>query len=81
METYPAASTGETDEYNDSAELIIPLCMTSWLESKHFLSPDQQLSFKTTSTGTRRIVTQRDDDLLTPAEVRDRWPEVEAAML
>ena len=55
--------------------------MTGWPVGNPYLSPEQQLSFKTTSTGTRRIVTQRDDDLLTPAEVRDRWPEVEAAML
>ena len=26
-------------------------------------------------------MTQRDDDLLTPEETRQRWPEVEAAML
>ena len=36
---------------------------------------------QTPSTGTRRIVTQRDDDLLTPEETKQRWPEVEAALL
>jgi hypothetical protein len=32
-------------------------------------------------SGTRRVVTKRDDDLLTPDEARLRWREVEAAML
>ena len=39
------------------------------------------LVFKTTATGSRRVVTQRDDDLLTPTEVKEQWPAVEAAML
>jgi hypothetical protein len=39
------------------------------------------LVYKITSTGTRRMVTQRDDDLLTAEETCQRWREVEAAML
>ncbi len=46
-----------------------------------FLTPDQMLTFKTSSAGARRIVTQRGDDLLTPEETEQRWPGVEAVML
>ena len=46
------------------------------------VGPDQLLIYKTSKqSGTRRMVTQRDDDLLTPEETRQRWREVETAML
>ena len=45
------------------------------------LAPEQMVVYKTTAGGTRREVTQRDDDLLIPSEVKEHHKEVEAAML
>ena len=80
METYPRLDE-VADKEDDSVELAIEPPMAKLLEDRPFLAPSQQLVFKTSATGTRRVVTQRDDDLLTPAEVKERWPEVEKAML
>ena len=45
------------------------------------VAPNEAVVFKTTEEGTRRVVTQRDDDLLTSVELQQHKPEVEAAML
>ena len=79
METYPRLDEVAGREDN-SVELAIEPPTTKLLEDRPFLAPSQQLVFKTSANGTRRVATQRDDGLLTPAEVKERWPEVEKAM-
>jgi hypothetical protein len=79
MEAYPRLDEVPGKE-DDSVELAAEPPMTKLLEDRPFLAPNQQLVFKTSATGTGRVVTQRDDDLLTPAEVKERWPEVEKPM-
>ncbi len=56
--------------------------MTNTVPDAPPVGPDQMLVYETSEqTGTSRMVTQRDDDLLTPEETCQRWREVEAAML
>ena len=70
------------DEESITAELATYPPMTNTVPDAPPVGPDQMLVYKTSKqSGSRRLVTQRDDDLLTPEEVRLRWREVEAAML
>ena len=45
------------------------------------LRPDEQLVLKVETNSTRRAVVQRDDDVLSPQQVNEHWPEIEGAML
>ncbi len=76
----PVPQTGD-DEGSTFVELALYIPMTNTVPEAPPTGPDQMLVYKTTSTDTRRMVTQRDDDLLTPEETRQRWRGVEAAML
>ena len=87
METYPVQPVGggfSEDQTDTGSEMCVELGInysaTNLLPEA--VSPKGGvLIYKTTATGSRRVVTQRDDDLLTPAEVKEQWPAVEAAML
>ena len=82
MEVRPPDTTEQMVEESSTVELAIYPPMTHTVPDAPYVGPDQMLVYKTSKqSGTRRLVTQRDDDLLTPEEVRLRWREVEAAML
>ncbi len=75
METYVSKAAEVTCEKNAFAELAVYSPMTHCIPDVPFKT------FKTPSAGTRRIFTQQDDDLLTPEETKQHWPEIEAATL
>ena len=82
MEVRPPDTLEPMDEESSTAELAIYPPMTNTVPDAPHVGPDQMLVYKTSKqSGTRRLATQRDDDRLTPEEVRLRWREVEAAML
>ena len=47
-----------------------------------YVAEDEALGFQTSAkSAARRIVVQRDDDLLTPGQVNEHWDEVQKARL
>ncbi len=81
MEVRPLVLQVGEDEGSSSAELAIYPLMTNTVPDAPPIAPDHMLVYKITSHGTRRMVTQRGDNLLTPEKACQRWREVEAAML
>ena len=82
MEVRPPEKLEPMDEESSTAELAIYPPMTNTVPDAPYVGPNEMLVYKTSKqSGTRRLITQRDDDLLTPEEVRLRWREVEVAML
>ncbi len=82
MEMRPPCVQDEVDEESCSAELAIYPPMTNTVPDAPPVGPDQMLVYKTSKqSGTRWLVIQRDDDLLTPEATRQRWHEIQAAML
>ncbi len=81
VEVRPPMPHAGDDEGSSSAELTIYPPMTSTVPDATFIASGQMLVCKTASTGARWLVTQRDDDLLTPEETCQPWREVKAAML
>ena len=65
----------------DDCTLEISPPMTKTIPGLPQVAPNETVVFKTTEEGTRRIVTQRDDDLLTAAELQQHKKSIEAAML
>jgi hypothetical protein len=77
MEVRPAVTLDDLDDENHSFEFVISLPYTNAVPDCPPIGPHEMLVYKTSKqSGTRRMVTQR-DDLLTPEEVRARWREVE----
>ncbi len=58
METYVSKAAEVTCEENAFVELAVYPPMTHCKPDVPFTAPDQMLTFKTSSTGTRRIVIQ-----------------------
>ena len=57
-----------------------PMCKT--VPDAPFVAEDEVLVFQTSAkSATRRVVVQRDDDLLTPEQVNEHWNEVQKARL
>ena len=44
-------------------------------------APDEMVVFKVEANSVRKQIVKRDDDILSPQQVKDHWPEVSAAML
>jgi transcriptional regulator with XRE-family HTH domain len=69
-----------TRSANTECLLAFPGEMAKFLAGSPKLSSNQILVFATDQNGTRRQVVQRDDDVLTPQQVKEHWPEVMEAM-
>ena len=70
------------DDEQVLCELAIypPMCKT--VPDAPFVAEDEVLVFQTSAkSATRRVVVQRDDDLLTPEQVKEHWDEVQKARL
>ena len=82
---YNAQFAYREELYDDEqvlCELAIypPICKT--VPDAPFVVEDEVLVFQTSAkSATRRIVVQRDDDLLTPGQVHEHWNEVQKARL
>ena len=73
MEVRPPFTMEPLDEGDYTVELAIYPPMTNTIPDAPYVGPDQMLVYKTSKqSGTRRLVMQRDDDLLTPEETRLR---------
>ena len=55
--------------------------MTNTIKLDHALASDQIDLLQMGNNIVRQTVVKRDDDLFTPAQVKEHWPEVRAAML
>ena len=70
------------DDEQVLCELAIypPMCKT--VPDAPFVEKDEVLVFQTSAkSATRRVVVQRDDDLLIPDQVKEHWGEVQKARL
>ena len=70
------------DDEQVLCELAIypPMCKT--VPDAPFVAEDEVLVFQTSAkSATRRVVAQRDDDLLTLEQVKEHWGEVQKARL
>ena len=65
----------------DSCSMAVYPPMTRTIADLPQIAPDEMVVYKTTAGGTRRVVTKRDDDLLTAEEMQENRKDVEASML
>ena len=69
------------EEVHDAAELVIFPPDTMLIPGLPDVPDDHMVTYTINEAGTRRQVVQRDDDLLTPQQVKEHWKEVEEAMI
>ena len=66
---------------DDHAEFIVMQPMTNAMPLERPLHHDEVVLLQMAQNSVRQTVVKRDDDLLTPAQIKEHWPEVRAAML
>jgi hypothetical protein len=62
-------------------EVLVYPPMANTVSTERSLASDEVLVLKVSTNTVRQKIVKRDDDLLTPEQVRQHWPEVRAAML
>ena len=75
-----AAASIPAAEVNEVAEFAAFPPFTKYIPDLPPLAQNEMVMYLTNEGGTRRQVVQRDDDILTPQQVKDNWKEVEEAM-
>ena len=72
-----------TDNNNAFVELSFMQPMTNLiqLEQPHALDPGEMVLLQMTENSARQVVVKRDDDLLTPSQIKENYTDVRKAML
>ena len=65
------------EEAHDAAKLVISPPDTMLIPGLPDVPDDHMVTYATNEAGTKRQVVQRDDDLLTPQQVKEHWKEVD----